>query len=105
MLSTCVLSHVSHVELFVTLWAVLLQAPCPWDSPGKNTGVGCHFLLQGNLPNPGLEPVSLVCLLHWQASSLPLVPPGKPRCLVSTGKNHINRNKIKELYIDHHKKE
>ena len=22
------------------------QAPCPWDSPGKNTGVGCHFLLQ-----------------------------------------------------------
>ena len=22
---------------------------CPWDSPGKNTGVGCHFLLQGNL--------------------------------------------------------
>ena len=20
--------------------------PCPWDSPGKNTGVGCHFLLQ-----------------------------------------------------------
>src|SRR5574340_1006178 len=22
------------------------QVPCPWDSPGKNTGVGCHFLLQ-----------------------------------------------------------
>ena len=27
--------------------------------PGKNTGVGCHFLLQGNLPDPGTEPVSL----------------------------------------------
>ena len=26
--------------------------------PGKNTGVGCHFLLQGNLPNPGIEPTS-----------------------------------------------
>ena len=30
----------------------------PWDSPGKNTGVGCHFLLQGIFPtqesNPGL---------------------------------------------------
>ena len=25
---------------------VAYQAPCPWDSPGKNTGVGCHFLLQ-----------------------------------------------------------
>ena len=23
-----------------------LRLPCPWDSPGKNTGVGCHFLLQ-----------------------------------------------------------
>ena len=27
---------------------VALQAPLPWDSPGKNTGVGCHFLLQGS---------------------------------------------------------
>ena len=26
------------------------------DSPGKNTGVSCHFLLQGNLPDPGIEP-------------------------------------------------
>ena len=25
---------------------------CPWDSPGKNTGVGCHFLLQRNLLDP-----------------------------------------------------
>ena len=29
------------------------------DSPGKNTGVGCHFLLQGDLPDPGIEPRSL----------------------------------------------
>ena len=29
------------------------------DSPGKNTGVGCHFLLQGNCPEPGIEPASL----------------------------------------------
>ena len=31
----------------------------PWNSPGKNTGVGCHFLLQGIFPiqgsNPGLQ--------------------------------------------------
>ena len=31
---------------------------CPWDFPGKKTGVGCHFLLQGNLPDPGVELVS-----------------------------------------------
>jgi len=32
----------------------------PWNSPGKNTGVGCHFLLQGDLTNPGIKPISLV---------------------------------------------
>ena len=43
---------------------------CPWDSPGKNTGVGCHAT-QGL--NPGHS-----CLLHWQAGSLPLMAVGKP---------------------------
>ena len=32
---------------------------CPWDSSGKNTGVGYHFLCQGNLPDAGIEPESL----------------------------------------------
>ena len=27
-----------------------------WDFPGKSTGVGCHFLFQGDLPDPGIEP-------------------------------------------------
>ena len=45
--------------------------PCPWDSPEKNTGEGCHFLLQGIFPNQGSKPH----LLHWQVDSLPLVPP------------------------------
>ena len=31
-----------------------------YASPGRNTGVGCHALLQGNLPNPGIEPTSLM---------------------------------------------
>ena len=29
---------------------------CPWDFPGKNTGVGCHFFLQGIFPTQGLNP-------------------------------------------------
>ena len=33
---------------------------CPWDSPGKTTGVGCHALLQRNLPNPAIDPRSLM---------------------------------------------
>ena len=37
---------------------------CPWDFPGKNTGVGCHFLLQGIFPTQALN-LCLLCLLHW----------------------------------------
>ena len=44
---------------------------CPWDSPGKNTGVGCHALLQGIFPTQGSNP-RLLCFLHWQVGSLPL---------------------------------
>ena len=29
---------------------------CPWDFPGKNTGVGCHFLLHGIFPTQGSNP-------------------------------------------------
>ena len=51
----------------------------PWieDFPGKNTGVGCHFLSPGELPDPGIEPASPACvsciagglwvLSHWKA--------------------------------------
>ena len=48
---------------------------CPWDSPGKNTGVGCHFLLQGIFPTQGLSPG----LLPQQVGSLSLSHPGSPR--------------------------
>ena len=47
---------------------------CPWDSPGKDTAVGCHALLQGIFPTQG----SNQGLLHWQADSSPSEPPGKP---------------------------
>ena len=49
---------------------------CPWGFPGKNTGVGCHGLLQGLFLTQGSNP-HLFCLLQWQAGSLPLVPPGR----------------------------
>ena len=34
---------------------------CPWNSPGKSTGVGCHFLLQGIFPTQGSNPGLLDC--------------------------------------------
>ena len=37
----------------------------PWDFPGKNTGVGCYFLLQGIFPTQGLNP-GLLHLLHYR---------------------------------------
>ena len=40
---------------------------CPWDFPGKDTGVGCHILLQGIFPTQGLNPGLLHCrqILYW----------------------------------------
>ena len=40
---------------FATSWTVTYQAPPSMDSPGKDTGVGCHFLLQGIFPTQGLN--------------------------------------------------
>ena len=56
---------------------------CPWNFPGKNTGVGCHFLLQGDVPNPAIGPtVSLVSLAfagrfftHWAIGEAPQLFP------------------------------
>ena len=48
------------------------------DSPGTNTGVGCHALLQGIFLTQGSNP-GLLCFLHWQAGSLPLAHLGSPQ--------------------------
>ena len=44
------------------------DSSCPWDSPGMNTGVGCHVLLPGVLLSQGLDP----CLLHCRLFLYPL---------------------------------
>ena len=58
---------------------------CPWGSLGKNTGVGCHFLLPGIFPTQGLNP----CLLHWQVNSLALRHLGSPGTLSPSCKPHV----------------
>ena len=52
------------------------------NSPGKNTRVGSHALLQGIFLTQGPNP-RLLCLLHWEVGSLPIVPPEKPLLCVS----------------------
>ena len=75
-LCTHVLSHFSHVWLCVTLWAVAHQAPLSMGFLSQEhwSGLPCPPL--GVLPTQGSNP-GLFCLLHCQANSLPLVPPGK----------------------------
>ena len=63
-----------------SLWTCVLEPArllCPWDSPGKNTRVGCHALFQGIFHTLGLNP-HLLCLRHWQVGSLPVATSGKP---------------------------
>ena len=71
------LSHFSRVWLFATYGLKPSRLLSPWDSPGKNTGVGGHPHLQGIFPTQGSN-LRLLHLLNCQADSLPLVPPRKP---------------------------
>ena len=68
---------------------------CPWDFPGKNTEVACHFLLQRIFPTQGSYPclLCLLCLLTWQAGSLPLA-------LSKKTLNYNNKKKKKKENIN-----
>ena len=71
------LSHFSRVQLFADpMDHSPPSSPVHGDSPGKNNGVGCRALLKWIFPTQELN-LWLLCLLHWWAGSLPLVPPGK----------------------------
>ena len=93
----------SPVSLCVTPWTVVTRFLCPWDFPGKNTGVAFHFLLQRNCPAPRiffffnfsfflfilirgylLYNIVVVFAIHWYESAMgvhvlpilnPLAPP------------------------------
>ena len=64
---------------------------CPQDSPGKNTGVGCHDQLQGIFPTQGSN-LSLM-FPAWQPDSLPLAPPGKPRKYINNYRVTFNKGR------------
>ena len=53
---------------FVSLWTVTMRIFCPWDFLGKNTGMDCHFLLQGIFWPRDQTHVSCIgrwILYHW----------------------------------------
>ena len=85
------LSPISHVRLFATLWTVACQAPLLVEFSRQEYWSGLPCPLPGDLPDPVVEPASLTSSA-WQASSLPLVPPGKPGSPISFTANpsHLN---------------
>ena len=74
----CMLSHFSHIQFFATLWTVARQAPLSLRLPGKNTGMGCHALLQETFLTRGLNSCLLYLLLctwilcNWATKETPL---------------------------------
>ena len=56
----CVCMH-GHVLLFATSWIIVCQVPLSVGFPRQEyIGVGCYFVFQGGLPDPGIKPASLV---------------------------------------------
>ena len=58
------------------LYVACQASLCPWDSPGKSTGAGCHALLQGVFPTQGANPGLLHCgqiLYLWATRDAPWI--------------------------------
>ena len=64
----CVLSHSPMSKSFQPCGLHPARLLCPWDIPGKDTGLGCHFFLQGMFQTQRLN----LCPLHRQMNFLPL---------------------------------
>ena len=77
----CVLSHFSLVQLFVTLWTAVLQAPLSMGFFRQEYWSGLPCPPSGDLPDPGIEPMSLMSP-DWQENSLPLASSGKPWTII-----------------------
>ena len=76
-LRVCVSGRFSRVQLFETLWTVAHQNPLSMGFSRQEYWRGFHALLQLNLPDPGIEPMSLASPALTGRFLTP-VPPGKP---------------------------
>ena len=78
------------LDSFATPWTVAHQAPLSMGFPGKNTGLGCHFLQQGIFLIQGLN----LHLLLWQADSLPLSHQGSPNAECITQNAGLDESQV-----------
>ena len=67
----------------------------PWKFPGKNTGVGCHFLFQGTFLTQGSN-LYLFRLLHWQVDSLLLAYSTKCAALKE---NYFSNSRVRNTVL------
>ena len=113
----CKYTYVSMRKLCLTLCNSMDCNPtrllCPWNFPGKNTGVGCLFLLQGIFSPQENEPMSLVSSA-LAGGFLTIVPPGKPSYIVrgfkiktqwDTSRHLLERPKSQILKTSNHGKD
>ena len=92
-IALCILSRVWY---FAPPWTVALQAPLSMGFSGKNTGAGCHFLLQMIFPTKGLNPH----LLHCRWILLPLSHRGSIICWQFWAKIREKISKNKSISIN-----
>ena len=82
----CYLAAKSSPTLLQLHGLHLARLLCPWDFPGKNSGGGCHCLLQRDLPNPGME-VASPALVGRLFTTEPLAKPTVNNALVHIQKS------------------
>ena len=81
------------VQFFVTPWTIACQAPLSMEFSSTNTRAGCHFLLQGNLPNPRIKPWSLTPP-SVAGRFFTTAPPGKPMEKRNYSINGVRKKKM-----------
>ena len=81
------------------IWFILVVSqqflPCSWNSPGENTGIDSHSLLQGIIFDSGIESGSIAL----QEDSLPSETPGKPNCGPARIKLKLFMNRLRKLLL------
>ena len=100
--SNCCVLLSSHSVMSVSdsLWPHGHRLLCPWNSPGKNTGVGCHFLVEDMFSTQGLNPSLINCrqfLCHWATREALKRQYGilwHPTPVLLPGKSHGRRNLV-----------
>ena len=78
LLSMCLLSHFSPVQFFMMLWTVAHQAPLSMGFFRQKYWSGFAMPFSRGSSQPRDWTLISYIYLHWQAGSLPLIPPGKP---------------------------